>query len=952
MLRIGWIVAAVFSALAAAAAAPALAAPAARNTDAIAPDPAVRLGVLPNGLRYAVMHNETPKGQVSIRLGVDAGSFEEGDDERGVAHFLEHMAFGQTRSFPGDALTKTFAPMGVGFGRDHNAATSMFSTVYQLDLPAADSGRLDLAFRWLRDVADGVELQPDAVERERRVVLAEREARLSAVEETSRILTRFGAPGLRSSDREPIGTVESIKGIDAQKLGRFYDRWYRPENAVVVVVGDLPVEALEQRVRDAFSSWTGRGAQPTHAPYAKPDETRGEDVLVRIDPNLPAFAGACRVQAANWAPYTDVTRLRRAVARRIWTSVLNERLARLAASADPPFVGANAVVSDEGREAQSACIAVVPINGQWRKGLVAAEAELKRFADQGLSDDEMDAAIVERRAVYRGHVTHAATRPSEGLAQSLVDDVLAKDVVPSPEEAFRAFDAAAETLEPADVKAAFAQDWSGSGPLLVAVSPDAIDAEALKTAWNQAQAQPQPALADASKPAAAKPWSYTDFGQPGRVVRHETVAGADFVRLTFANGVVVNFKPTKFSANSVLVRVRFGHGRRGLPKGSFTTATFAGTMLKLGGLGRHDAQELDTLFREDAWGASLAVDEDAFVLSGDTSQIALASQLQILAAFVSDPGFRPSLDAKLPTIMDAGYRLYRTSPELARDQALAGAVAPDILRLPSRDEMMRLREADFERLLKPALTLSPLEITIVGDTDEKTVIRLVAETFGALPQRAARPVPPDDPSVWVRFPETTPAEIRTTHEGPPEKADAAVVWPLYQASPERRREELTINLVAALLTNDLRNHVRQELGLSYDPDASATMPDHADQGYLLASVATSPETAERAAAEIRKSADRLARGEITAEELEIARKPLLGGLEQDLKSNEWWAVVIDGSARGDRSATEPLGYEAIYASISLDEVRRTAATWLKARPIVIIAMPAAAPPAGKSGPPP
>ena len=164
-------------------AAPAPASPMA-DLGVIAPDPDVRQGVLPNGLHYAVMRNATPKGSVSIRFALLVGSYEETDDERGLAHFLEHMAFDGSAHFPVGSLDQTFADMGVGFGRDQNAETSLSVTEYQLDLNDSDNKKLDLAFRWVRDIADGDLLDEAAVERERGVILSEREARLSPAQKT------------------------------------------------------------------------------------------------------------------------------------------------------------------------------------------------------------------------------------------------------------------------------------------------------------------------------------------------------------------------------------------------------------------------------------------------------------------------------------------------------------------------------------------------------------------------------------------------------------------------------------------------------------------------------------------------------------------------------------------------------------------------------------------------
>ena len=145
------------------------------TADAVRPDPAVRRGVLPNGLRYAVMRNAQPAQGVSIRMNIKVGSFDESDDEQGIAHFLEHMAFNGTRSIAEDELDRVFAAQGVAFGKDQNASTGHFDTTYYLDLPLADARKLDLGFRWMREIGDGMDLSPEWVNRARGVVLEEQD---------------------------------------------------------------------------------------------------------------------------------------------------------------------------------------------------------------------------------------------------------------------------------------------------------------------------------------------------------------------------------------------------------------------------------------------------------------------------------------------------------------------------------------------------------------------------------------------------------------------------------------------------------------------------------------------------------------------------------------------------------------------------------------------------------
>ncbi len=904
------------------------------------PDPAVRAGVLPNGLRWAVMRNTTPAGLISLRLGFDVGSAQERADEMGAAHFVEHMAFRGARQFPEETLDKVFAPAGVAFGRDQNAATTEFATTYRLDLPAADAAKLDLGLRWLRDLADDVVMTPDAVDSERRVVLAEAQTHKGPIQDAAEAAGRFLGPDLHTTTRPPVGTVASIAALDARRLQAFYDRWYRPENAVIVIVGDQPVEVLEAQVKAQFSSWKGRGPAPDHAPWGRVDEARGMDLATFSGPTLPNVTDVCRIHnRSETAPY-DLARLRREIASDLWNAILNQRLDRLAAAKDPPFVQARLLTIRQDRETERVCLVVAPVGDSWDRGLAAARQALNQFLIDGASEDELDDAVKARRATYRGAVSEGRTRASAELAAALVDSRLAHQVFTDPAEDFRNFDVAVEALTPGDLKAAAARDWSGSGPLIVTLAQTPPPPEVLRLAWTRTDATPA-ITAPPARAAAAPVWAYESFGPPGRVVRRQAFTAPDFVRVTFRNGVIVNFKSTDSDAESVRVRVRFGEGRRGLPAEDHLAAAMAVGLFKEGGLGRHDVEEIKAIFAQSSWQADLSLQDSAFVLAGDTLKSGLRSQLQLMAAYMTDPGFRSNIDARLPTGVATAYRMWRTNPSLVINEALLEAAdprSPD--RLPPEAQMARLRMADVERILKPAVTRSPLEVTVVGDVDEKTAIAELAATFGALPPRPPAP-PPVDRAWWLRFPDRPFPEIHVTHEGARDTAMVGVVWPLYVATPKRRREEIALGLLAKILTDDMRRRIRQDLGASYSPEAETQTPDFGDQGRLVAEVETTPALAERVVAEIRKSAERMARGEITAEALETVRKPRLAALAQWSRTNGWWLAALDGSARNSDPLDETRDTERLTAAVTLDDVRKAAADWLSKPPIVVVALPSA-----------
>lgn len=911
---------------------------AAAGTGAIRPDPATLRGVLPNGLRYAVRSNPNEKG-ISLRLGVNVGSFEEADNELGVAHFVEHMAFNGTRHFPEGRLERVFTPMGVQIGRDHNAGTDLFVTLYALDLPSTRSDQVEPAFRWLRDVADGILFEDAAVGRERGVILAEREARQDTLSEIREAVEAFSGPGLRSTARRTIGDYEQVRTMTAARLSAFYDRWYRPDNAMVVVVGQLPAEALERKVREAFADWTARGAASPRATASGPDLKRGLETLVLSRPAAPGGVSICRVREADARRPDDIARLKRDSVSAIWRAALIDRLTAAAARPDAPFITGSMVAADENRDSLATCLLVVPAGDRWQEALAGAQEELKRFAAHGPTEEEMEAAVEDMRSRLRGRIGVQATRGSADLAGEILNAELDGGVSADPREELRAFGLAVEDLTPEAVKARFEHDWSGGGPLVVVVTPHALEPEAVRAAWTRGEGGKAP---ERLKAAAVGAWAYGDFGAAGTVVKREVVAPPGFVRLTFSNGLVLNFKATARERNTIAVRVKFGAGRREISNADYFPALLAAGLLKEGGLGRNSYSDLQALFRTTQWEAELDVGDYAFYLDGATTQLGLRSQLEILAGYMTDASFGSGLDAKIPTSLDGFYRIYRTYPSLVLAEAMADTIAPGGPNsLPPREKVLALKAADFGRLLTPAMRNAPMEVSVVGDVDEKTIIAEVARTFGALPRRAATErVRPD--VQYMRYPDHPIVTIHAVHEGPADKAMAGFYWPLYVATPSRRREEYALFMLARVFRDELLRRVREDLGMTYSPEADTYTPDDADQGYLYAAAETYPADIEAVEKEIRAVAARLASGAITSQSLEAARKPMLAGVISEESANAWWLSAIssaDGDAQGMKDLIER---RAMISGVTLADVKAAAARWLSRPPIVVLAQPAKA----------
>ena len=242
-------------------------------------DPAVRSGTLPNGMKYFIRQNGRPAKRVSLRLAVNAGSIQEEDDQRGLAHFLEHMAFNGTAHFkPGELIT-FLESIGARFGPHVNAYTSFDETFYMLDVPGDREGYVDKAVTVLADFASGISLLREEVEKERGVVLEEWRGRLGAGSRLTDKQLPVIFQGSRYADRLPIGTPEVIKGAPGERIQAFYRKWYRPDNQAVIVVGDVDPAEAEKLILKHFDG-IARPAAPL--PSVNRDVPGNKDTLFSV----------------------------------------------------------------------------------------------------------------------------------------------------------------------------------------------------------------------------------------------------------------------------------------------------------------------------------------------------------------------------------------------------------------------------------------------------------------------------------------------------------------------------------------------------------------------------------------------------------------------------------------------------------------------------------------------
>ena len=919
-------------------ASPAVSAPSWPQTTSDLPaDPAVKFGVLDNGMRYAVMRNATPAHQTSLRLRIGSGSLEESDAQQGLAHVLEHMAFKGSRHVPAGDMLKILERKGLAFGADTNAETEWTQTVYKLDLPHSEADDIDTGLMLFRETAGELTLDDKALAGERGVVLSEERLRDTPEYRAEVAQIDLFLHGQRAARRFPIGKVDVIKNAPVSLIRSFYEANYRPERATLIAVGDFDPAVMEAKIKARFSDWKGVGA-PTAEPDLGVVEARGLTVKVV---SLPG--GSTEAQIAWARPYDDspdrAAKEQHEVIENLALAVLNRRLIRLAQGEHPPFLTADAGFQNLLHSGKPAVIDTTSTPGAWAPAVTAAEIEVRRFTTYGVSQAELDREISEMRAALRNAAAGAGTRPTPTLASGLVDAVNDNQVFSAPAEDLVLFEATVKGLAANTVTQAGRAVFAGAGPLVELETPTPVGEAAVAEVFAKAAAAPVAARGDA----AAIAWPYGNFGLAGAVKSRGEVADLGITRVRFANGVGLTIKPTKFRADQVLVAVNVGAGRLDLPR-DHATAAWAARGFAHEGYGKVSYEDAQTALAGKVQSVNFSVDDTAFTFTGATRPEDLPAQLQVIAAYLADPGFRPEAFERLRGAYLAELPQLDATPGGVFARASGGLFTRDDPRFafPSRAQLEGAKPDDFKTLLGGPLAHGPVEVTIVGDVGVDQAIALTAGTFGALAKRseiAPRPIAPSG----VQFPAPAAAPVSLTHTGRADQAIAVMAWPLTDFYADMGKSR-AVMLAGEVLYNRLLDKVRIAEGATYSPESRVELSQTlTGYGYAYAQVEMPPQKIPGFFADISAiTADMRAKG-VTADELLRARNPRIANLRKAQMTNEYWLADLSGSLADPRRLDLIRTTFPDYEKVTTSDIQTAAKTWLtddRAWRLVIEAKPA------------
>lgn len=885
-------------------------------------DPAVRFGVLPNGLRYAIMHNETPTGQVAMRLQILAGSMHESREQEGLAHFVEHMAFRGTKDVPDGEMIPSLERLGLRFGPDTNASTSQTATTYMFNLPRSDDASVERGLFLLRQIASELTFDAAIARTESGVVLAEE--RTSAGEDLEAAKAQIALIyGEHPFARLPIGRTEVVAKADVGQMRAFYDAWYRPENAVLVVVGDIDAGAIEARIKAQFSNWVGKGPAGTDPAPLAPSGRSPQFAAVDGKPLISQMT-------LTWIkPYelpgdSDAQRLDRHI-RGVAQNAFARRMATVAEAAGNPFGGASLGESTQPGVSTTSSMTAVLIK-DWRASLDLLIKSKNQLVAYGFTQAEIDEVLTQVRASTRAQADRAATRQTSALAAALLDTAVGGHVFRNPAEAAADFERLAPQITLARVNARAAELFAGEGPLIMVSAPGApqTDPGLLRTAYETAAAAPVERLAQA----VARPWVDMDFGAPGTVVERSEIADLGIVRVRFANGVRLTFRQNTDLRDQILVQVRFGRGNRDVPAAPVGLSSAATVALGTGGLEDYSPTQLARALAGKQASVQFRATDGEFTANGTTRPADLATQLQVMAAHFSRPGWRPDL---YTTSMDAVGKILGA---VGSNPSLVYASKTDLFlhggdprwATPTAQDLATLSADEARAFIEPILATAPLEVLIAGDTTIDVAIAEVARTFGALPARS-EPVNAAD-TRRVSFPGPTAEPLVFTHAGRADQAIATIAWPTTDsiAGPKD-------GMIAQVLANVMRSRLMEQLrahdGKTYAPGVSSSFsPVFEGYGRIQAQAEVAPADIEVFYATVGKVAADLAATPVSADELARALAPMVEANGRDRQTNAYWMSWMGRLSSSPWAADHLRSMPAGLTAITPADVQESARTWL------------------------
>ncbi len=897
-------------------------------------DPQITVGRFSNGLRYYIRANKMPENRAEFRLVVNAGSILEDEDQLGLAHFVEHMAFNGTKRFAKDEIVKFMESIGMRFGPSLNAFTSFDETVYMLQVPTDKPDIMNKAFMILEDWAHNLTFDPKEIDKERGVIIEEwrlgRGAEARMLDQQLPVLLRAS----RYADRLPIGKKEIIESFKHDALKRFYADWYRPDLMAVVAVGDFDKSAVEALIREHFASLPPVTTPRLRPTYGVPDHT---ETLYTIATDKEATMTSVAVY--NKLPLSDPTTVgayRQQIVDQLYTGMLNRRFAELAQKPDPPFLGAGSGLGLFVRSKEVFNLSAMVREGGIPRGLDALFTEAARVSRFGFTPTELERQKRDVLRDYERLFAEKENRQSATLAAEYIRNFTQTEPIPGIAFEYELFKRFVPEITLDEINE-LGKAWTGDRNRVVVVSAPqkegiaVPDESQLATVIKSAGARELTPYVDSAgdQPLLEK------IPAPGTILKVTTKEAYGITEWELSNGVKVVLKPTTNKQDEIVFRATSPGGTSLASDQDYVAATTASQVVASGGLGKLNTIELRKMLSGKVASVRPVISELEEGLSGSASPKDMETMFQLIYLTFTQPRADPAIFGVLTGQMKSIISNQMASPDWVFNNTLQTTLYQNHPRArPMTPEMVDEMSLDksFAFYRERFSDASDFTFVFVGSFDPETMKPMVEQYLAALPSTRRN-------ETWknVGLKPATGVIRRSVAKGIEPRSQAAIVFT--GAFPYTQEQRIAIRSLSLALDSKLRETLREDLGGTYGVNVGYGYSKFPEARYTFTiNFGCNPERTEELLKAVFREIETIKKNGPTEKQVNDAREAQVRELETSMKQNSYLLTQIYLKYQQNEDLKDFFNLPGFYKKLTATMIRDAARNFLNSKNYVEVTL--------------
>ena len=859
------------------------------NGNQLVLDSAVKQGKLDNGMSYFIRENGEPKNRIQLRLVVKAGSCMEDEDQKGIAHFVEHMCFNGTENFEKSAIVDYFESIGMSFGPEVNAETSFEHTVYMLELPADNPEILKTSLLVLHDWACSVTFDPVEFEKERGVIIEEWRQRTQGV--NWRVAMKEVGLVLKDSRYEkrlPIGDINVIKNIKLDRVVDFYKKWYRPENMAVVAVGDIKADVLEKAIKEVMGTIPASEKETKVPSFKVPLQTEKSITILR-DKELSVTEICIFQQLEESKPVTTIEQIREGFISNIVMSIFNQRCHEKTSLPDAEWLTASSGMIDFTRKNYNLMLDMVPKAGRFKEALKAFIDEYERFLKYGVTETELERVKKSMLQGLQQSYENKDKHSSINYVNSLVNYYTLGNIFTTEEDSLKISTKIINEITAEEILELTKKILADRGTMMLIIAPESAEIPSEKEIfdiWKNYESE-----AEAYKDDVVSETFMKKPSNKGKIIEKKALKELGGTQYTFENGVKIITKKTDFKKDSIAIYGGSKGGIYQLKEEEIPSAQISIDYSNLSGRGGITYSQYQKISTTKNLAVSIGMNNTREFFNATANKNNLEESLQLINLMFTKPQFGEDAWKTIYTQYSEIADSYGAKPmQVFSDKINELVMGKNIYSAPFNKDYVKKMDPKIAEKVYRERFANPADFTFifVGDFNEKELVDLCAYYFGSLKTNDKF-----DETKYVYFPFPKESKSIVVNKGIDDKGHIYMAFgdslPVCDDIDEKFRENEIIHQLASLLNIRLREVIREDKSGSYGVSTNGYIDGWPERYYRVSiEFGCEPARQDELYETVIDTIKEIQKGNISDDLIEKLKETYIRTIETNMRNNYWW----------------------------------------------------------------